>query len=171
MPMLGVHKANSVDAKTRAPAVSVINTESFVSVIRTATLKDAKSINSLSLHLGYESMPFDIACERLRFLLESVTDEVWVFEESSIILGWIHVFKANRVASLSFNEIGGLVVDPKARKQGIGRKLVEFAAKRAKDKNIELRVRCNSQREETHQFYTKAGFTSTKAQHVFKTCL
>jgi N-acetylglutamate synthase-like GNAT family acetyltransferase len=141
-----------------------------VSIIRTATLKDAKSINSLSLHLGYESTPHDIAEERLQCLLESANDEVWVFEESSIILGWIHVFKAYRVASSSFNEIGGLVVNPKVRKKGIGRKLVEFAAKQATNQSIELRVRCNSQREETHQFYIKAGFTNSKAQYVFKMC-
>jgi len=142
-----------------------------VSNIRTATLADSKSINALSLYLGYDSTSQEVADERLRYLLQSTNDKVWVFEESDIILGWIHSFKAYRVASGMFYEIGGLVVDPNTRKKGIGRKLVEFAVKQAAAQNIELRVRCNAQRQETHQFYEKLGFSSTKTQHVFKMCL
>jgi len=139
-----------------------------MSKIRNATLNDATSINDLSLHLGYESVSSEIAVERLKCLLKSTNDEVWVFEESDIILGWIHVFKAHRVASCAFNEIGGLVVEPKSRGLGIGRQLVEFVAEKSKNKNIELRVRCNSQREGTHLFYEKSGFKKSKVQSVFQ---
>lgn len=120
----------------------------MVSNIRTATINDSKAINELSIHLGYGSTPQDIAGERLKCLLESINDQVLVFEESNIILGWVHVFKAQRVASATFYEIGGLVVCPKGRKKGIGRKLVKFAAKQSEVQNSELRVRCNSQRKE-----------------------
>jgi len=142
-----------------------------VSNIRTATLADSKSINTLSSHLGYKSTSQEVAEERLRCLLKSTNDKVWLFEESGIILGWVHTFKAHRVASSMFFEIGGLVVDPKTRNKGIGRKLVEFAAKQAEAQNVELRVRCNSQRQEAHQFYEKLVFSSTKTQHVFKVCI
>jgi len=88
-----------------------------MSNIRTATLAESKSINALSLHLGYESTSQEVADERLRCLLQSTNDKVWVFEELGIILGWIHTFKAYRVASGMFYEIGGLVVDSKTRKK------------------------------------------------------
>ncbi|MEH6453701.1 MAG: GNAT family N-acetyltransferase [Psychromonas sp.] len=135
--------------------------------IRAATLTDSFSINALSLHLGYAITPLETSRERLKCLLASTNDEVWVFDESNIILGWIHVFKAHRLASSTFNEIGGLVVAPTARNRGIGRLLVEFVAKQSRDKNLELRVRCNSHREDTHKFYLKTGFTNSKTQHVF----
>ncbi|KZN13926.1 GNAT family N-acetyltransferase [Marinomonas sp. TW1] len=139
-----------------------------MSNIRIATLADSKSINSLSFYLGYGSTPQEVADERLRCVLQSSSDNVWVFEESDSILGWLHVFKAYRVASGMFYEIGGLVVAPDARKKGIGRKLVEFAAKESEAENIELRVRCNSQRKDAHEFYKRLGFSASKTQSVFK---
>lgn len=142
-----------------------------MSNIRAATLHESKSINNLSLHLGYGSTPQDVADERLKCLLESQNDWVWVFEESNDILGWIHVFKAHRVASAAFYEIGGLVVDPKTRNIGIGRKLVEFAIKRSQVQKVELRVRCNSKRQDTHLFYEKTGFVNSKEQFVYRMCL
>ena len=139
-----------------------------MSNIRMATFADSISINSLSFHLGYGSTPQKVADERLRVLLESNNDKVWVFNESDSILGWIHVFKAHRVASGMFYEIGGLVVDPDFRKKGVGRELVDFAAKEIDAENAELRVRCNSQRKDTHEFYRKLGFSNSKMQFVFK---
>ena len=136
--------------------------------IRSAELDDSISINELSSHLSYESVTHEIAAERLRGLLESTTDDVWVYEDSNNILGWIHVFKALRVASSSFHEIGGLVVDPKFRMMGIGRQLVNFVADESKNQGVELRVRCNTIRKESHLFYEKAGFTESKTQQVFK---
>jgi len=114
-------------------------------IIRRARLNDAKSINLLSLHMGYGRTSDDIAIERLKCLLNSVNDCVWVFEDESRLIGWIHVFKAYRVASSAFNEIGGLVVDSKFRKKGIGRKLVEFIAKESQAQGSKLRVRFNGQ--------------------------
>lgn len=145
--------------------------KSLMSNIRIATIADSERINSLSLHLGYGSSPQDEADKRLRSLLKSTNDRLLVFEESNLILGWIHIFKAHRVASAMFYEIGGLVVDPKARNQGIGRKLVEFVVEQSAAENIGLRVRCNSLRKETHKFYEKLGFSSTKEQYVFKASL
>ncbi len=135
--------------------------------IRTATITDTKALQLLSLHLGYSDTSETVAEQRLQCLLESSNDEVWVFEESNRLLGWIHVFKANRVASAAFNEIGGLVVDPDSRNKGIGRKLVEFACRHSIALDLELRVRCHSKRQEAHRFYEKMGFSHSKSQYVF----
>ncbi len=139
--------------------------------IRKATLNDSVSINDLSLHLGYENTPHDTAYERLKCLLESTSDDVFVCEKSNSIVGWIHVFKAYRVASPTFYEIGGLVVCPKFRSIGVGRQLIDFVTKESKCQNLELRVRCNSIRNDTHAFYEKTGFTTSKTQQVFKMCI
>lgn len=72
------------------------------------------------------------------------------------------------VLSLHLFEIGGLVVTPEARNKGIGRKLVEFACEQVKNQNIALRVRCNAKRQETHEFYERIDFITTKSQLVFE---
>ncbi len=140
--------------------------------IRVAILSDSPAINALSAGLGYKEASQQVAEKRLQCLLDSKNDWVWVYEESNIIQGWIHVFQANRVASSAFFEVGGLVVNPDMRRKGIGRQLVAFAHTACQEKQCELnqcelRVRCHSKREEAHQFYLKAGFTQSKIQHVF----
>ncbi|MFT2111295.1 GNAT family N-acetyltransferase [Marinomonas sp. 2405UD68-3] len=136
--------------------------------IRMAILSDSPAINALSVHLGYAQPLQDIADKRLQCLLDSNTDWVWVYEESNVVLGWIHVFQANRVASAHFFEIGGLVVDLTMRKKGIGRRLIEFVHHECNIEESELRVRCNAKREGAHQFYQKVGFHRSKTQYVFK---
>ena len=140
----------------------------LVTNIRMARRQDSDSINALSLHLGYEIATQLVTEERLQCLIDSSSDDVWVFEDTGIILGWIHVYKAHRLASAAFFEIGGLVVTPEARNKGIGRQLVEFTCKQAKNQHIALRVRCNAKRQETHAFYEKIGFITTKSQYVFQ---
>ncbi|AOT10407.1 GNAT family N-acetyltransferase [Pseudoalteromonas luteoviolacea] len=135
--------------------------------VRQATITDADKINELSRFLGYSNTTSDEAQQRLAYLLESTNDDVWVCEVNGHIAGWLHGFKAHRLASDMFYEIGGLVVDTKVRKQGVGKLLVGQAYQYAQQLNLELRVRCNSKRVETHEFYNRLGFTQAKQQSVF----
>ena len=137
-------------------------------MIRAAKLSDAGSINALSAHFGYTRTSPKITRVRLKQLIDSHSDWVWVAEHASKIIGWIHVFTAQRLASESFIEIGGLVVEPKMRKQGVGRALLEFATRQSAEQNLALRVRCNIQRHEACQFYASGGFVHTKTQHIFE---
>ena len=75
---------------------------------------------------------------------------------------------AKRIASASFVEIGGIVVDSDIRNKGIGKALIVEAKNWAVAKNIKLRVRCDSRREDTHRFYTSTGFKKLKNQDVFE---
>ncbi|MCG7547561.1 GNAT family N-acetyltransferase [Pseudoalteromonas sp. Of7M-16] len=135
--------------------------------VRTAKMTDLQQIHYLSNFLGYENASMEQAQLRLEYLLESNNDDVWVFDQNGRVGGWIHAFKAHRVASKMVYEIGGLVVDPKIRNQGIGKQLVEHVYQVAIEQNTELRVRCNEKRIETHHFYLKLGFSESKTQHVF----
>jgi N-acetylglutamate synthase-like GNAT family acetyltransferase len=137
-----------------------------MSKIRIATFADSVAINLLSTHLGYGKTAQNIADLRLKQVLASINDQVYVYQQDNIVIGWLHLFKAHRIASSTFYEIAGLVVAPVARNKGVARELIAFAAKSLS--NIELRVRCNSQREYAHKFYEKIGFEHTKTQYVFK---
>ncbi|MCF2909841.1 GNAT family N-acetyltransferase [Pseudoalteromonas sp. DL2-H2.2] len=136
--------------------------------IRKAELTDSEQINKLSVYLGYEIVADDIALKRLSRLLRSDNDNVYVAEIEGEIVGWLHSFKAYRLASDGFNEIGGMVVEPTRRNLGIGKKLVAHALEVDSGK---WRVRCNINRAQTHEFYKKSGFKSTKSQHIFENFL
>ncbi|WP_261816875.1 GNAT family N-acetyltransferase [Vibrio gallicus] len=133
--------------------------------IAKARLSDAAAINLLSSHLGYTPLSSQDAIKKLSALLASPTDEIYVAKIEQKIVGWLHLFYARRLASPDFYEIGGLVVTPQYRKQGIGRALVEHALKSHPEK---CRVRCNTLRVETHQLYEGIDFKDSKLQRVFE---
>lgn len=133
-------------------------------MIRTASESDADDIREISKHLGYAELSPEQSFLNLQAILSSPNDQIYVAECNGSVVGWLHLFYAKRLASEGFHEIGGLVVSPRYRGQGIGRALVEYAL----DKNDgEIRVRCNAQRSESHRFYEAIGFRCSKAQHVF----
>ena len=76
---------------------------------------------------------------------------------ASIVSGW----------SQGPLEIGG-VMGEQLRRQGIGQQLIEkvkgWAARYTVHK---IRVRCNTTRTDSYEFYLKAGFTKSKKQKIF----
>ncbi len=139
-----------------------------MSQISEAQKTDCEAIIELSLGLGYDTVSQEVAIGRINEILKSEIDNLWVYKEGDQIMGWIHVFKAKRVASASFAEIGGLVVSPIYRRQGVGKRLVEYALQWAKANNLKTRVRCNTKRSDTHNFYRAIGFSISKSQHIFE---
>ena len=136
--------------------------------VREANIDDARAINELSRYSGYNPLTDDVLKDNLETILASKSDKLWIFEKDNQILGWIHAFSANRVASAAFIEIGGMVVSPDARREGIGRRLVEQTKQWACEQKQNLRVRCNIKREETHKFYESIGFVFSKSQNTFE---
>lgn len=134
-------------------------------ILRPAVPADAKQISRLSIHLGYGPANATDTKQQLTALLESDREAVYVAEQKGVLVGWLHCFKALRLASASFYEIGGLVVCPKQRQQGIGKQLVEYAVAQHPGT---WRVRCNSKRHESHLFYQALGFSLSKSQHIFE---
>ena len=98
-----------------------MNKKSFE--IRNATINDASDISELSKQLGYSTSEADIF-ESLNTLFNSNDHIVYgAFLPNGKIIGWIHVFKAQRVESGSFAEIGGFIVSEAFRSKGIGKRM------------------------------------------------
>ena len=136
-------------------------------IIRPARLDDAEALAALSGQLGYASVESEIE-PRLAAVLDHHDHAVFVSETDDVVTGWIHVFRADRVESDPFAEIGGLVVDESSRGRGIGRSLTDFAAGWARESGLDdLRVRSNVIRDEARSFYLRLGFAETKRQAVF----
>jgi len=134
-------------------------------IIRSAIESDATGVNNISKYLGYSELSDIEAKHKLLQLLHSNDNEVFVVEVNGRVIAWLHLFLARRLASEDFFEIGGLVVDPDYRRQGLAGALLRYVENRH---NGKLRVRCNETRRETHQFYEACGFNNTKAQRIFE---
>jgi N-acetylglutamate synthase-like GNAT family acetyltransferase len=135
--------------------------------LRKAQLSDTHKIAELSNELGYVSDFSDIE-NRLKAILMSTTDVVFVADSLGEVVGWIHGFYTQRVESDAFVEIGGLVVSENVRKQSVGRFLVLEIANWAEELGCKkVRVRSNVIRNEAELFYTGVGFDKCKTQNVF----
>ncbi len=143
------------------------NTQGRFLKIREAEMVDFKSIERISLGLGYEKTSSQAALERLLTVLDSKQDRLWVAEIDNEIVGWLHAFHTLRVASRGLIEIGGIVISTNNRNQGIGQALITVAQDWSAECGLVLRARCNSRRHETHAFYKAVDFIKTKEQYVF----
>jgi len=135
--------------------------------IRPAALSNLDAILELSGQLGYPGETEDLKF-RLEYLLSHDDHEVFVYEHERQVIGWLHVFKAVRVESTPFAEIGGLIVDQKYRGSGVGSLLIKVAEEWAQHMGVKkIRVRSNIIREDAKKFYLARNFAVSKVQNIF----
>jgi ribosomal protein S18 acetylase RimI-like enzyme len=137
-------------------------------VVRRATVADACRIAELSGVLGY---PVDrgVMSERIEHLLPRDDNAIIVAVDGRSTCGWIHAAEHELLEVGRLCEILGLVVDPSMRRCGAGRALVasveEWAASRGL---LQMSVRSNVVRAESHPFYERLGYTRVKTQHSYR---
>ena len=137
-------------------------------LIRPAQERDAAEIARLASQLGYPATEAKIR-SRLQRLLTSSNDLVLVAESESRAVGWIHGVLSQLLESEFRVEIGGLIVDEKFQRRGIGRKLVQRIEEWANERGArEVSVRCRTTRLEAHKFYESLGFSAAKTQIAFR---
>ena len=141
----------------------------MTTTIRLMTAGDASAVAGLSAQLGYPVSAETIA-KRFALISRSSDHGFFVAEAGGEVTGWVHVYGVRLLESPSFfAEIGGLVVDGKARRQGIGRALVAWAELwAAKHGFPEVRLRSGLHRTEAHQFYQSLGYELIKTSHLFR---
>ena len=136
--------------------------------IRSAKRADEEVIATLAGQLGYPSSVCEIR-ERLVEILEDGDQAVLVAESAEKeVVGWVHVFKAQRLIVDPFVEIGGLIVGEGQRGSGVGKALLAAAEAWAQDHGVSgMRVRSNVIRAGAHNFYERLGYCCVKRQNVF----
>ena len=109
---------------------------------------------------------------RLARILGSADDHLLVAEGSGgELAGWIHGFVCQLLEADYRVEIGGLIVDERWRRSGLGRSLVQAIEAWALERGVtELSVRCREERAEAHKFYESLSFRHIKTQRVFRKC-
>lgn len=136
-------------------------------VTRKISSSDAEAIASLSARLGYKTTVKETA-ERINIIGNNPDHFFCLAKTSDKIAGWIHAFVSLHLESAPFAEIGGLVVDENFRNQGIGQRLINEVERWANEKKLnQVRVRSNTVRKGSHQFYLNRGFQLTKEQKIF----
>ncbi|MGB5169465.1 MAG: GNAT family N-acetyltransferase [Acidimicrobiia bacterium] len=134
--------------------------------IRSARSEDAPRVAQLAGDLGYtiSSASVGTAIDRLQ------ADEgaIFVADEGERVTGWIHVRRSHVIQTEPFAEVGGLVVDPQNRGDGIGRRLLETAEQWASANGLSvIRVRSNIVRSNAHLFYERRGYNVEKTSYTF----
>ena len=135
--------------------------------VRSAAKTDCSGITDLSNQLGYPSSRNKVA-EILELVIKHDDHQVFVAEFGDILIGYVHLVCSIRIGSDPFVEIAALIVRKSARKQGVGRGLIEETQKWTTDKGYRnIRIRSNIIRAEAHNFFSQKGFVKMKTQDVF----
>jgi GNAT superfamily N-acetyltransferase len=130
--------------------------------VRPAAGADAAAIAALMGELGYGSTP-----EQVRARLARVAGDdgyaAFVAEADGEVLGFLGlhrgwVYEHDR----PFARLTALVVAERARRRGVGARLVELADGWARERGaFVLMLTTNVRREEAHRFYEALGFSRT----------
>jgi GNAT superfamily N-acetyltransferase len=135
--------------------------------IRPATTEDATEIARLSGELGYPTSAQEMA-DRLGGLLQQGKFIAVAVQREPVLLGWIAAESRLSLESGRMAEITGLVVDSRAKRSGIGSRLVAAAEDWARSCGHDtVIVRSNAVRLESHPFYLERGYARAKTQHVY----
>ena len=136
-------------------------------IIRKIELKDACELCKIcSEEMGYECAPALVKSKIEK--LDSKREAVFVAEEESQLLGFIHVERYDVLYFESMANILGLAVKKDFQKQGLGKALLLAAENWAQENGIYL-MRLNSgiNRTDAHGFYEHLGYVSEKEQKRF----
>src|SRR6266550_7468806 len=147
-------------------------TGSTTTTIRPMTAADAEQVAALAGELGYPSTPAQIEA-RFRATEGDPDSRVFVASDSDgRVWGWVQTLGHHLLVSEGTAEVGGLVVDSRARGRGIGRSLMAAAEAWARERGYaRLMLRSNTIRTEAHRFYEDLGYTIMKSQHKFQKLL
>lgn len=140
--------------------------------IRDGREQDCSEVARLASQLGYP-VSGETMRVRLQNLLASPANVVFVAEsDDGELVGWIHGVLSQFLESDRRVEIGGLVVDERYQRRGIGRDLVGRVEAWAVERGVmQALVRCQTRRVEAHTFYGSLGYSHAKTQIVFRKSL
>lgn len=143
--------------------------DTMTASLREARPSDADRMTDMAGQLGYPLGPGELA-ERLPRVAGTRDAVVLVaVDVEDQPIGWIHVeLKATLLAPLAA-QVMGLVVDERARSQGIGARLLERGEAWARERGCHaMLVGTRVTRERAHRFYRRQGYELLKTSHFFE---
>ena len=136
--------------------------------LRPVREEDVPAVTALCAQLGYPNDEGEVL-RRLRALAARPEDQVLVAVRGTAVVGWIHLHVWRGVESGPDVEVGGIVVDERCRGEGVGRLLMDQAARWGAERGCShVRLRSNVKRDGAHAFYQRIGFRIYKTQYAFE---
>ena len=138
-----------------------------MATVRTMNPEDAAAVAPLLGNLGYPSTTADVA-RRMEQISRLRDQALFVAENDGTIVGWVHVYARAVLEHDVAAEVVGIVVDPNARRQGIGKALLARVEQWAKEHGLDcVRIGSASHRTDAHAFYETLGYQKYKKHHRF----
>jgi GNAT superfamily N-acetyltransferase len=135
--------------------------------VRRAAAADAEQIAELCGQLGYPATAAEVSA-RLAKVAGLADHAIFVAEEESKLLGWIHVHIAPSMLATARAELSALVVHSERRGTGVGKLLMSAAEEWAREQGCRtVRLRSNISRAGAHAFYERLGYREAKTQKSF----
>lgn len=140
-------------------------------LVRRMQSKDVERVSSLCEQFGYPARSEEVEA-RFQYLQELDEHQIFVAEDDTVVIGWIHAHGIHSLSSSPYVEIRGIVVDYRYRQRGVGRLLMTRMEQWAINNGYRVvRLRSGTSRPESHQFYPKLGYERTKTQHHYQKVL
>jgi GNAT superfamily N-acetyltransferase len=134
--------------------------------VREAQLKDIKDISNLCSQFGF---PADEAAITNRLsLIGKYPNQVLYAAEAKAgrVVGWVHAYEAPSLLSDATVEVGGLIVDQKYRRQGVGRALMTAVEKWTTERGFnEVLLATRIDRVDAQAFYKALGYKFVHTTH------
>lgn len=137
--------------------------------IRECMMKDSGAIHELNRkEMGYD-YPLDLTESKLKQLLGSDRDKIFVAVLENQVVGYIHANDYDLIYAPSMKNIMGIAVSGDHKKYGIGRALMRNAEEWAKESGAGgVRLVSGAARTGAHEFYRRCGYDGGKQQINFK---
>lgn len=138
-------------------------------VIREAMNPDIPSLCELMYELSGAPISTEDMQNRLKMVRDSMTDSIFVFEQSGIVLGVLVFRIKENVREISrYGEVSIIVVRSSAKRGGIGKALMAFAENRARELGCigTYLISGFGRQDEAHRFYLELGYEITGYRFV-----
>jgi GNAT superfamily N-acetyltransferase len=130
---------------------------------------DIVALSSLMTDLSNHPVTSDDVLNRLQLIAESPIDSLFVCEEHAKILGLLGFRIRENIEEVSrFGEVSALVVNADDRLKGVGRYMMDYAEKLAKESGCKgtWLVSGFTREEQAHKFYKRLGYVTTGYRFV-----
>lgn len=139
--------------------------------IRAAQIEDLDSIQKLAVQLGYNPTKETILTG-LRELQANGDYEVVVITEADLVVGWMTLCVRHRLEDIPFLQVAAIVTEETRRGSGLGKKLMNYAENRAKEKGLPfVGLHSSKRRSDAHRFYEKTGYEKANESFFFRKTL
>ncbi len=147
--------------------VNICNANEVLNIkIKSIDLSDLKYVSELCTQLGFPAKEASLK-RRIELIKKYPTQIVLVAKtEKGNVVGWIHAYEAPSLLSDATVEIGGLVVDQKMRRHGVGKSLMNAVEQWAHARGFkEILLATRTDRLDAQAFYKAIGYVFVHTTH------